>query len=143
MSGKFPTGASLEQVLGECIDTFLDKKCPERRDKRRKAKVVKAKKPVTVSKPEKKPSRHIPAKIRDEVFIRDKGQCTFESPDGTGVVLNMTLKLIMWCLFQFVKSHELDNLRLLCRKHNMLMAEQAYGAGFIRHRIDWKKGLSH
>ncbi|MEZ4753179.1 MAG: HNH endonuclease signature motif containing protein [Bdellovibrionota bacterium] len=45
--------------------------------------------------------------------------------------------------FSVCKSHEVDNLRLLCRKHNMLMAEQAYGAGFIKHRIEWKKGLSH
>ncbi|MEZ4755123.1 MAG: HNH endonuclease signature motif containing protein [Bdellovibrionota bacterium] len=144
LSGKFPAGASLEQIFTECMDTLLDKKCPERRDKRRKAKVAKTKKPVvTVSKPDEKPSRHIPSKIRDEIYLRDKGQCTFESPDGTRCCTEHDLEIDHIIPFSVCKSHEVDNLRLLCRKHNMLMAEQAYGAGFIRHRIDWKKSLSH
>ncbi|MEZ4754882.1 MAG: hypothetical protein R3A13_11360 [Bdellovibrionota bacterium] len=81
LSGKFPAGANLEQIFTECIDTFLDKKCPVRRDKRRKARLAQVKNTQAEAQP--KASRHIPAQIRDEVFIRDKGQCTFESPDGT------------------------------------------------------------
>ncbi|MEZ4753178.1 MAG: hypothetical protein R3A13_02580 [Bdellovibrionota bacterium] len=65
LSGKYPAGASLEQIFTECMDTLLDKKCPERRDKRRKARVIKPKQ----AKAQPKVSRHIPAKIRDEVFI--------------------------------------------------------------------------
>ncbi|MEZ4754831.1 MAG: HNH endonuclease [Bdellovibrionota bacterium] len=112
-----------------------------RRDKRRKARVAQVKN--TQAKAEPKVSRHIPAQIRDEVFIRDKGQCTFESPDGTRCCTGHDLEIDHIIPFSVCKAHEVDNLRLLCRKHNMLMAEQAYGAGFIRHRIDWKKGLSH
>ena len=73
--GKFPAGVSLEQVLAECIDVFLEKKCPVRRDKRRKARASKIdKSKPTVSKPKIEISRNIPAAIRDEVYVRDGGK---------------------------------------------------------------------
>ncbi|MEZ4753947.1 MAG: HNH endonuclease [Bdellovibrionota bacterium] len=99
-------------MLGECIDTFLDKKCPVRRDKRRKARMSQVKN--TQAKAQPKVSRNIPAKIRDEVFIRDKGQCTFESPDGTGCCTGHDLEIDHIIPFSVCKSHEVDNLRLLC-----------------------------
>ena len=145
LSGKFPTGASLEQVLAECIDVFLEKKCPLRRDKRRKVRASKLKKKpqALVSKPKTKISRNIPDAIRDEVYIRDRGQCTYEAPDGTQCCSKHDLEIEHIVPFAVCKSHEKDNLKLLCQKHNRLMADRAFGAGFIQSRIEWKKSLSN
>ena len=141
LSGKFPAGLSLEQVLGECIDIFLEKKCPLRRDKRRKVRAAKLKKEPQVLVSKTKSSRHVPAAIRDKVYIRDKGQCTYESPDGTRCCSKHDLEVDHVIPFSVCQSHEPENLRLLCRKHNMLMAEQAFGADYIQHQIEWQKGL--
>ncbi|MEZ4755109.1 MAG: HNH endonuclease signature motif containing protein [Bdellovibrionota bacterium] len=143
LSGKYPAGITLEQVFTECMDTLLDKRCPVRRDKRRKAKIIKLKKPVaTVSKPEKETTRNIPAKIRDEVYVRDNGQCTYES-NGTVCGSSHDLEVDHVVPFGVSKSHEIDNLRLLCREHNMLMAKKAYGAEYVESAIEWKKSSTH
>ena len=144
LSGKFPAGVSLEQVLAECIDVFLEKKCPVRRDKRRKARASKIdKSKPTVSKPKIEISRNIPAAIRDEVYVRDGGKCTYEAPDGTRCCSEHDLEIEHMLPFAVCKSHEIENLRLLCQKHNRLMANRAFGAEFVQSRIEWKKGLSH
>ena len=144
LSGKYPAGVSIEQMLTECIDVFLEKKCPVRKHKRRKARAVKAKKPkVTASKTEKKPTRNIPDAIRDEVYVRDGGKCTYEAPDGTQCCSKHDLEIHHEVPFAVCKSHEIENLRLLCQKHNRLMADRAFGAEFVQSRIEWKKALSN
>ncbi|MEZ4753413.1 MAG: HNH endonuclease signature motif containing protein [Bdellovibrionota bacterium] len=121
------------------MNTFLDKKCPVRRDKKRKARVAKLhKSQETVSKT--KVTRHIPAKIRDEVYVRDGGQCTFDG-DGVRCDSKHDLEVHHEIPFSVCKSHEVDNLRLLCQRHNKFEAERVFGAEYVQGCIDLKKGI--
>jgi 5-methylcytosine-specific restriction endonuclease McrA len=72
-------------------------------------------------------SRHIPDDVRDEVFVRDGGQCTFTSWDGTRCQCKKGLQIDHIRPFAAGGTHDLSNLRLLCGAHNRLAAEQALG----------------
>lgn len=69
-------------------------------------------------------SRHIPAALRDAVFQRDGGQCTYVGPGGTRCTARMHLQVDHIRPFCLGGMHELDNLRLLCGKHNRLEAAE-------------------
>jgi hypothetical protein len=76
-------------------------------------------------------SRVIPAHVRREVWARDGGRCTFEAPDGTRCGSRWKLE------FDHVVPNATDgpatvaNLRLRCRTHNLLHAEQVFGRRYM------------
>ncbi len=69
-------------------------------------------------------SRHIPALLRDAVFNRDKGRCTYTS--SLGIRCDSTAHLQIDHITPFCRGgkHTLDNLRVLCGKHNRLAARK-------------------
>ena len=71
---------------------------------------------------------HIPAAIRREVWSRDGGRCTFEGPDGHRCDSRWQLELDHIRPVALGGSSATDNLRLRCRAHNMLHAEQVIRA---------------
>ena len=73
-------------------------------------------------------SRHIPDEVRDEVFVRDGGQCSFVAADGTRCRSRTGLQLDHVRPYAAGGTHELSNLRLLCGAHNRRAAEHALGA---------------
>jgi 5-methylcytosine-specific restriction endonuclease McrA len=72
-------------------------------------------------------SRHIPDETRDQVFVRDRGQCSFVAPDGTQCECKKGLQIDHIMPYAAGGTHELSNLRLLCGAHNRLAAEKAMG----------------
>jgi hypothetical protein len=69
----------------------------------------------------------VPKIVRDFIFIRDGGQCTFVAPDGTRCQCRKGLQVDH---IQPVANHgpiDTANLRLLCGGHNRLMAERIMG----------------
>lgn len=72
-------------------------------------------------------SRYIPDEVRDAVFIRDGGQCTFVAPDGTRCRCRRGLEVDHINPFANHGGREFSNLRLLCGGHNRLAAERAMG----------------
>ena len=72
-------------------------------------------------------SRHIPDEVRDVVFSRDGGQCTFVAPDGTRCQCRKGLHVDHITPFANHGPLSLSNLRLLCGGHNRLAAEKAMG----------------
>ena len=80
--------------------------------------------------------RHIPAHVRRAVHARDGGRCTFVADDGHRCDARSQLE------FDHVEpvardgASTVDNLRLRCRAHNQLAAEQAFGAGFMHEKRD-------
>jgi hypothetical protein len=69
----------------------------------------------------------VPKIVRDFIFIRDGGQCTFVAPDGTRCQCRKGLQVDH---IKPVANHgpiDTANLRLLCGGHNRLMAERIMG----------------
>jgi hypothetical protein len=72
-------------------------------------------------------SRHVPNEVRDKIFVKDHGQCSFVAPDGTRCRCKKGLQVDHIKPYAAGGTHEPDNLRLLCGAHNRLAAEQTLG----------------
>jgi 5-methylcytosine-specific restriction endonuclease McrA len=72
-------------------------------------------------------TRHIPDEVRDAVFVRDHGQCTFAAPDGTRCLCTKGVQVDHIVPFAAGGTHDPSNLRLLCGAHNRRAAERALG----------------
>ena len=124
------SGEIREAILEKALDEFLERHDPERKQARRekrkgpdKTEAERQIKSSTVSGPKRKlRSRHIPAGIRDAVFSRDNGRCTYIGRNGVrcGTIVHLQVDHIR--PFSLGGGHSLDNLRLLCGKHNRLAA---------------------
>jgi 5-methylcytosine-specific restriction endonuclease McrA len=86
-------------------------------------------------------NRHIPQAIQDEVFTRDKGKCSYVGNDG--VRCNSSWNLEIDHIIPYAKggNHSIDNLRLLCAKHNNLEAERVYGKKFMKRHSNKARRL--
>ena len=73
-------------------------------------------------------SRHVPKVVRDFVFARDEGCCTFRAADGTRCTSTRGLQIDHIKPFANSGEHDLRNLRLLCAAHNRRAAEITMGS---------------
>ena len=71
--------------------------------------------------------RGIPAPVRRFVWERDHGQCTFESGDGRRCPAHRGLQFHHEDPYGLGGDRSANNVRLLCRVHNLYMAEMDYG----------------
>ena len=77
-------------------------------------------------------SRHIPAATRDAIFARDKGRCTYIGRTGKRCDATHNLQIDHVVPYARCGANTVDNLRVLCAKHNKLEAERVYGVNAIR-----------
>jgi len=77
-------------------------------------------------------TRHIPATVRDAVFARDKGRCTFVGSTGERCDATHNLQIDHIVPYARGGTNTLDNLRLLCERHNKHEAERVLGANSVR-----------
>jgi 5-methylcytosine-specific restriction endonuclease McrA len=110
---------TMQEVLRRVMKEYQKANCPVQRMQRRAARAE--------TKTQEKRTRHIPAAVRAEVFVRDNCQCTFSAPDGTRCCETRGLEIDHIVPFAVGGSNEAENLRLLCPAHNKLMAERAFG----------------
>lgn len=140
MSGRSPQGLSLKELFGHLMDEWLERHGPRKREARRqrREKIQKREKKrvesagvegVKATLPERGESRprHIPARVRDQVQIRDGGRCTWVAPDGTRCPSTWDLEIDHIHPFALGGDHSPDNLRLLCAAHNRLEGERRFG----------------
>lgn len=120
LSGPRSRG-SMEAVVEAGLDALLDRLDPERRIARRKARRRKRLIPLPSA-------RRISAGLRDTVWERDGGRCTFTAPDGVRCAATSRLEI------DHVRPYALGgpsddsaNLRLMCRTHNQLLARRVFG----------------
>ncbi len=71
---------------------------------------------------------------RRQVFRRDGLRCTYVSPDGHRCDARAFLELDHIDPRAVGGAHDADNLRVLCRSHNQLHAEQTFGRRHVQHR---------
>jgi 5-methylcytosine-specific restriction endonuclease McrA len=119
---RLPANASLEQVFELAMDLMIEKEDPAKRIERREKRA-----PRSVPSAPSKNVRHIPAPIRDKVFQRDKGQCTFVAPGGRRCGSTQALQIDHIKPVARGGPATPDNLRLLCAQHNRFEAERLMG----------------
>jgi len=83
-----------------------------------------------------KKSRYISLSVRKTVRKRDQGQCTFVSKSGKRCSERCGLEYDHIVPFSTGGSNEVNNLRLRCRGHNQLHAEETFGREFMQGKRD-------
>ncbi|MCA9757158.1 MAG: HNH endonuclease [Candidatus Eisenbacteria bacterium] len=81
-------------------------------------------------------SRHVAAETRDLVFERDGGRCTFVDPGGRRCNATRVLQIDHIQPYCLGGTHEPENLRLLCGRHNRAEAERLLGIRGSHRRRD-------
>ncbi len=72
-------------------------------------------------------TRHIPRAVRREVLLRDNYRCSYIAPDGAKCGAKHHLHLDHIKPFSFGGRHESENLRVLCRAHNLGRSDSGSG----------------
>ena len=76
----------------------------------------------------------MPALARRAVRTRDGDRCTFVAKDGQRCESRRFLEFDHVLPIARGGASTLENLRLRCRGHNQLAAEETYGAGFMKSK---------
>jgi hypothetical protein len=126
-----PSG-DLASIVERALSELL-----EREMKRRFAQVEKPKERVvgaSAATPSK--SRYIAREVVRAVWARDGGRCAFVSSDGRRCAERGFLELHHHEVpFARAGAHTADNLRLVCRAHNLFFAEKDYGRAFVQRKV--------
>ena len=133
LSHTIPDG-NLEKVLHACMRHML-RDCERRR---RGSGKTRKKSPRSME--SATGSRYIPASVRDEVWRRDQGRCTFVGTDGHRC--GSTYQLELHHIHPFAKGgpSTAPNLTLACAPHNRFLAETDYGPAHIARAIAKAQG---
>jgi len=104
----------LEKVLGEALDSVIEKYCPKERQDRREARQAKKEKQEVQE--QKKPSnpRYIPVWLRDEVLKRDNYECSYVEAGGHRCSCPVGQEIDHVVPFAKGGKTEFKNLRVLC-----------------------------
>lgn len=131
LSGSVKLGRSMETMFEAGLDALLARRDPERRIARRVTRAARRSAPRSAS-------RRISLDLRDAVWKRDGGRCTFIGPDGKRCSSTSRLEIDHVQPYALGgASDDAANLRVLCRAHNQLLARRTFGsAAGPRHSGD-------
>jgi 5-methylcytosine-specific restriction endonuclease McrA len=125
-------GAAMEDVFDAAMESFLHANCPLERARRRARKQAGGEIASSHRRdPAGASARRIKAATRDRVHERDHGRCTWVGPGGRRCGATRNLEIDHIVPVAHGGSNAQSNLRLLCRAHNLLAAEQVYGREFM------------
>jgi 5-methylcytosine-specific restriction endonuclease McrA len=79
-------------------------------------------------------SRHVPATVKRQVWVRDQGQCAFFGANGRCTERGF-LELHHVVPFAEGGPTTAENLQLRCRAHNVYEAERVFGPFLLRERV--------
>lgn len=118
----------IAEVLDRALDALIEK------IERRRFGVGARTQPARRSAPRRAPAneRSIPMAVRQAVFRRDGGRCTFVGDTGQRCDSCHSLEFDHVVPIARGGLTTADNLRLRCRTHNRLEAERSFGAAFMR-----------
>lgn len=123
-SHRLPGNATLEELIDFMAEYLITREDPIKRHERRELRGVKEDKKETQAISAN--PRHIPANVRDEVFVRDN-QCTYVSPEGKRCDSTHVLQIDHIKPVARGGASTIDNLRVLCAYHNRLESERLMG----------------
>ncbi len=84
-------------------------------------------------------SRYVPVEVRREVFARDGERCTYVGPDGDRCPARGYLELDHVRPKAREGTETAGNLRVRCRAHNALYAEQVFGRAHVAGRTHLRR----
>jgi len=131
MRHRNPTG-DLAVVVERALDALLEKLEKER--------FGKTDRPQRASRPSA-PGR-VPNAVRREVSSRDAEQCTYVSPSGDRCESRAFLEFDHEISRAKGGPDETPNIRLLCRAHNRLHAEEEFGKSYVERQIHLRQQKS-
>jgi hypothetical protein len=115
----------LAVVVERAVDLLLEKLEKQRFGKRSRPRVPRADDEVA----------SVPRATRRAVFERDGERCTFSDGDGHRCPATTWLELDHITPRARGGTNELGNLRVRCRAHNLLYAEDAFGREHVQRKI--------
>jgi hypothetical protein len=124
MRHRNPSG-DLAEVLERALDALLEKLEKER--------LARTTRPAKKARPAKEGV--IPAAARREVFERDGEQCTFRDAEGRRCPAHGFLEVDHVEARARGGSGAAANLRVLCKAHNRLHAEEVFGRAHVEAKI--------
>ena len=144
LSGANPQGVDLKTVFANTLESFLEKNCPQRRQKRREersAKKAEAKAPVRTKPPvvkqdninKKRPT--IPLAAKDAVLKQHDYRCGFVGTDGKRCDSTFNLHIDHIVPLALGGRHDPSNFRILCQSHNLHAAKNMMGESFIERKV--------
>ncbi len=124
---------ALADVIEILADEYLERHSHEarheRREKRRNAPRSDSRRRECKSAPD---TRHIPDATRDQVYVRDQGQCAYVAPDGKRCACRTGLQIDHMEPYSRGGVQAPENLQLLCAAHNRRAAELTMGTKVMR-----------
>jgi hypothetical protein len=127
MRHRNPTG-DLAVVIDRALDALLEKL-----EKERLGKTNRPRRGAPTS--YRRGTTGITIAARRETFTRDGEQCTFADREGRRCASRAFLELDHVESRALGGSHEASNLRVFCRAHNGLHAEQVFGRAHVARKI--------
>ena len=149
---------NMSEIFERALDLALEKKDPKRKLERRRKREAAAQRATgsagvpPASSPEKvstacreplvaqasrlHPSRYIPSSVREGVLERGGYQCEWTGPGGVRCTARTGLEIDH--IKPYAKAGEPgeENLRALCRAHNLFAAAREFGEEFMRGKIE-------
>jgi len=125
---KYPR-AKMGDVLKEALGTLLKATDPQKKYEQQKQTKSQVKHSAHAT-------RHVPEHVKRVVWPRNNGSCSYVSPSGKRCGSRSFLEWDhkkAWAVGG--SSLDPDNIRLLCRTHNQLAAEETFGRAFIHGKI--------
>jgi 5-methylcytosine-specific restriction endonuclease McrA len=123
LRGEIPDadlGAVIDRAVTQTLERLEARRYAQTRAPRSAAAVVAARGSTRTT-------RHIPAAVRRKVFERDEGRCRYRDDTGRRCPERHELEYHHLHPFAMGGGHTLDNVRLMCRTHNLYLAEHDYG----------------
>jgi len=131
---RLPPNATFEQVFAFALAYFIKNEDPIEREARREKRVARSETRASAELAHGADnSRYVPARIRDKVFARDKGRCTFVGSAGKRCNASRGIQIDHVKPIAHGGASTVENLRLLCAQHNRLEAERILGTPLDHH----------
>jgi hypothetical protein len=121
LSHKFPDG-DFEQVVREAFKLVLE------RDRKRKALTDRPRAPSGIP---SENDRYVPAAVKRAAWERDQGRCTWPMGDGEACGSTHRLEFDHDLEVALGGKPTIDNIRLLCKSHNLMKAERHLGRSLM------------
>ncbi|HUH01096.1 MAG TPA: HNH endonuclease, partial [Kofleriaceae bacterium] len=126
------TAEMLHQVPGGDLATLIEIAVTEKRAASEKRRYARAQRPRENPVAADPASRHIPAAVRRAVRERDGDRCTFVGENGRRCTERGGLEFHHDDPFGKGGAHSIGNVRLVCRAHNVHLAERDYGTAHMQ-----------